>query len=356
MKILLLIQRFQLRGAEMFAAQMGSHFLSQGHDVMLVSLFKGDGVLPFPGQKVCLEASHSRFSDFKGWRKLAGIVRQFRPDVVQANSGDTLKFAVFSRDVFGWRNPLVFRNASMISLYLRSPLQRLFNGFLYAHVSRVASVSSGTRKDFERLFPRMSKKIETIPIGIETGQTVDANALFKNDKVNVIHVGGFTFEKNHQGLMLIMNRLRKERSDIILWLVGDGPLRARVEEQVRELGLEEQVRFLGFRNDVLSLVKGARLLVLPSKIEGLPAVILEAFWCETPVVAYAVGGIPEVLTPETGWPVPLGDEAGFVKAVQEVMATPDAARVSAARELVRTQYDNRVLSGRFLELYAGIAR
>jgi hypothetical protein len=111
MKILQLIQRPQFRGAELFATQLGNGLINRGHECLLVTLFEGDADLPFTGRLIKLDRpGKKRFFDWDGWKALARIVAEEKPDLIQANAGDTLKFAVFSKLFFGWSTPVVFRN------------------------------------------------------------------------------------------------------------------------------------------------------------------------------------------------------------------------------------------------------
>jgi L-malate glycosyltransferase len=176
------------------------------------------------------------------------------------------------------------------------------------------------------------------------------------DKI-IIHVGGFTFEKNHVRLLHIFKRIKASQSDVRLWLVGDGPLRFQVEQQVQELGLSDSVRFLGYRSDVLQLIQQAKVLVLPSIIEGLPGVLLEAMYCKTPVVAYDVGGISEVVkNQETGWLVKSDNEAGFVQAIQTVLHADTTDVVNRAHSIVVRDFDNRAIAKKFEAVYRLLIR
>jgi glycosyltransferase involved in cell wall biosynthesis len=142
------------------------------------------------------------------------------------------------------------------------------------------------------------------------------------------------------------------------------------------MGLEKNIRFLGYQKDVLSFMTGAQALLLPSIIEGLPGVILEAMYCRTPVVAYDVGGISEVVkNNETGWLVNAGDEDGFVRATKEVISgqqptdngqrstggtTPSLVRQLGvikenAYQLVVSKFDNKRIAHRFLETYNAVS-
>ncbi len=108
-------------------------------------------------------------------------------------------------------------------------------------------------------------------------------------------------------------RLRRAR----FWIVGDGPLRARVVRAARRYGLGTRLKLLGWRQDVPQLVAAADVVVLPSRFEGLPLALLQAMAAAKPVVATAVDGTPEAVA--DGWNgrlVPAGD----IEALAEAMA------------------------------------
>ena len=93
-------------------------------------------------------------------------------------------------------------------------------------------------------------------------------------------------------------------------LLGDGPLRAALAEQIRRVGLQGRFVLAGHRTDLDTLLPFLDLLVLPSYTEGLPNIVLEAFAAGVPVVATAVGGTPEVIDDGVnGYLVPPGDPA-----------------------------------------------
>jgi hypothetical protein len=112
MKIIQLIQRPQLRGAEVFACLLSSKLVDMGHEVIVVSIFDGAIDLPFDGRIETIGgAQHSKFTDWEAWKRLAALISKERPDLIQANAGDTLKYAVLSKLFFRWDYPIVFRNA-----------------------------------------------------------------------------------------------------------------------------------------------------------------------------------------------------------------------------------------------------
>jgi Glycosyltransferase len=357
--ILHLVQKPQLRGAEIFTAQLASHTMRNGHKAMIVFVYGGEAQLPFTGHTFHLNSRKwKRFIDVRAWRRLADIIQKDQPDIIQANAGDTLKVAVLSKLLYRWKQPIIFRNASTVSLYIRSALSKKFNGFFFRHAAKIVSVCQHSAYDFASLYPQLNNRIVTIPVGIEYAEAV-FNELPKaaNEHPVLVHVGGFTFEKNHVRLISMFEKIVQKLPDARLQLIGDGPLRQEMELVVRKKGLQQHVAFFGFRNDALHFIAKADVLLLPSIIEGLPAVIPEAFFCGTPVVAYDVGGVGELVTDyETGRLIRKGDEEGFVNAVLWTLSDTDAvSRTTAnARQLVTAEYLNYRLAWRFAELYRSL--
>lgn len=357
MKIIQLIQRPQPRGAEMFAAQLSKHLESLGHTSTLVTIFDSTAKQNYNASYQILGANpKARFWDKKGWENLAKLITDQKPDIIQANAGDTLKYAVFSKMIYGWKQPIIFRNASTLSSYIKSPFQKIYNNYLYSQTDVIASVSEHSKNDLLKVFPGLKKKTTTIPIGLEEKKAVDNPfASTHPEQINLVHVGGFSFEKNHAGLLRIFLSIQIQNPNIHLWLIGDGPLRNQVETFVSENNLQSNVHFTGFINNPLDYIANAHALLLPSVIEGLPGVILEAMLYKTLVIAYNVGGISEVLKhKETGWLVTSGNEVAFEEAVVEALqiAEPEKQQIIAeAVRQVEEQYMNSHIAVNFVQLY-----
>ena len=358
MKILQLIHKPQPRGAETFAAQLSDNLESQGHSSKLVAIYEGsEDAVKYNRDYISVRANPAAsLWDYGGWQRMAGIIAKEKPDVVQANAGDTLKYAVFSKLLFRWQQPLVFRNASTLSSYLRNPIQKLYTRFLFNNTDAVASVSDFSRRDLIGLFPHIASRAETIPIGLE-GKKEVANPFpaHAGNAINLVHVGGFSFEKNHKSLLRIFNLTADSLPHAHLWLVGDGPLRAEIEVRVKEMSLADKVHFTGFVHNPLDYICHAQALLLPSIIEGLPAVILEAMLYQTPVIANKVGGISEVVLPgQTGWLIDPKEEETFAEAIVEAVKDPEGKTkriTEKANKLILKEYMNKHIAERFVQLY-----
>jgi glycosyltransferase involved in cell wall biosynthesis len=105
-----------------------------------------------------------------------------------------------------------------------------------------------------------------------------------HDQIVIGHVGRFTIQKNQSFLVDVFNDFHKQHTDSILFLTGDGEKRPEVEEKVKGLGLQDSVKFLGVRDDVHRLLLAMDIFVLPSIVEGLPVVAVEAQASGLPVL------------------------------------------------------------------------
>lgn len=124
----------------------------------------------------------------------------------------------------------------------------------------------------------------------------DRLGITKAERV-VLSVGRLSREKAHLDLLEGFNRLRETKPEISgkLIIVGDGPERAGLEAAAASLGCKEHVIFTGEVSDVQTFYALADVFVLPSHSEGSPNVLLEAMAANVPVVATAVGGVPEMV-------------------------------------------------------------
>ncbi|AGP33320.1 glycosyltransferase [Sorangium cellulosum] len=149
-------------------------------------------------------------------------------------------------------------------------------------------------------------------------------------------VGRISPEKGQRSLVEAFAAVARADPRAALVLVGDGPDEAAVRADVAARGLGDRARLLGLRRDGAQLIGALDVLALPSRTEGLPNVVLEAFAYGTPVVASAVGGVPElVLDGETGWLVPPGRPDALARALLDALARPEEAGARATRARAR---------------------
>ncbi len=142
----------------------------------------------------------------------------------------------------------------------------------------------------------------------------------------VLHVGRFFRQKNHGGLLRIFARIREQRRDAVLVLVGDGVLRNEISSRIARLDLKSSVRMLGFRNDVPYIMNCSDVLLLPSFHEGLPVVSLEACANQLPLVGSNIPGTNEaIVNGQTGLLHDLKDEQAMAESALRLLQQPGFA-------------------------------
>lgn len=358
MKIIQVVQKPQLRGAEIFACQLSNHLIELGHEVIIVCIFSGDADLPFKGKVINLNRDISkRFYDFEAWKKFHKIIAEFQPSIIQANAADTLKFVVSSKILFSWKIPLIYRNANKMGDFINSVFIKTLNHFYISNLDYVISVSKECEKDFVKTFKYSPNKITTVEIGVEDQIIKKTPLLFDtiDDKSKVFcHIGSFVPEKNHSGLIRVFEKVVEKYPETQLLLIGKGYLISEIKQVVEEKKITNNVHFLDYRTDVLEILHNSDGFLLPSLIEGLPAVILEAMYAETPVVAYKVGGIEEVvINYETGWLVTKNDEKEFLQCIFEIIERTEKVNLfrKNAKDMISKRFLNKNIAKRFEQIY-----
>ncbi len=177
----------------------------------------------------------------------------------------------------------------------------------------------------------------------------------------ILFAGRLAEQKSVDTLLAALDLLQHVRPDVRTLIVGEGPLRSRLEEMARAFRLFEgkKVRFLGHRDDVPRLLAASDLLVLPSLYEGLPNVVLEAMRFRKPVVATAAPGTTEVVADGvTGLLVPLRDPVNLTRALRRVIEEDGLARRlgEAGRARVEAEFGVGLMIERFAALYEQLAR
>ena len=164
--------------------------------------------------------------------------------------------------------------------------------------------------------------LHVVHCGIEPWRFAEALPLPQGGP-HLVAIGRLTEQK---GFGLLIEALALAVTDLPglhLTLVGDGALRCVLEDDIARRGLGDHVTLTGWLDEarVREALSAAQALVVPSFAEGLPMVIMEAMAAGRPVIATAIAGIPELVTPQTGWIVPAGDAAALAAAIGSLSTT-----------------------------------
>lgn len=147
--------------------------------------------------------------------------------------------------------------------------------------------------------------------------------------------------------------LLNEKQPVAAFIVGAGPDRAELKSLAHELRLDELVEFTGAMPAAIAFRRG-RCIVVPSRAESLPYIVLEAAAAEIPLIATDVGGIPEIVQDSDMQLLPAGDVEALTQAMQAVLDAPEAAQKRARRlkQAVRNRFSIAAATTAVLDFYA----
>lgn len=193
------------------------------------------------------------------------------------------------------------------------------------HAAFVVAISSFTRAQMARWArPEDRAKIHVVHCGLEESALSQAPTPVPDNR-RIVCVGRLCVEKGQDTLVEAVAELLHRGVPATLELVGDGPLRPRIESLIRTHGLSQHVVLSGLATSaqVFEKLRNARLMALPSTSEGLPVVLMEALALGRPVVTTYVAGIPELIRDgEEGFLIPSGDVHSLVDALERALSMP----------------------------------
>lgn len=311
--------------------------------------------------------------DLRFYWRLWQIFRKLRPDIIHSRNLAALEAQLLSIGCPGVKRVHGEHGREVNDLDGTNWKYLAFRRFMRLFIHRYITVSKdleqwlihivGVRRDRVRqiyngvdnckFFPGNVKPLELLP---ESWQGV-------GDLLLIGTVGRLTPVKDQRTLLRSVTRLRDSNPDLALRLrvviVGDGPLRRELTEQVEELDLGSLIWLAGERNDVAALLKTMDIFVLPSLAEGISNTILEAMTSSLPVVATAVGGNLELVEEGfNGALVPAGDPEALAQALVSLLENDAERRRLGAnarqRACQRFDWDRTVDS--YLDVYDELLR
>ncbi|HEU4928253.1 MAG TPA: glycosyltransferase family 4 protein [Candidatus Krumholzibacteria bacterium] len=304
-----------------------------------------------------------RRGDRLGALRLVSHLRSFRPHVVFClDHHDAMTMGRLAGLISGANALVVASHATSLvgKRRLFDPLDRLLMEF----TRRVVAVSRSHAEVLRRREGVERERIAVIENGVDLAawpfvserlraESRAALELGPDDQV-VLMVAGLRPEKAHEVLLAATARLQDRGRRVRVLLAGDGERRAAIEAAAVALGVRANVEFLGTRRDIARLLHASDAVVLPSSAEALPLALLEAMAAGTPVIASAVGSIPEVVRDgDTGLLIQPGDDVSLADRIGVIL--DDEARAAGlrvrARACVAQRYSIDETASRYQALF-----
>jgi glycosyltransferase involved in cell wall biosynthesis len=229
----------------------------------------------------------------------------------------------------------------------------------------IVTVADVLREETILTFGVAPGRVVTIPNAVDPARlratrsraTVRAEFGIRTDTPLVASVGALSPEKDPLTHVEVVRRARRLVPDTVHLVIGDGPLRPRLDAAASANG--RRLIIAGSRPDVADLLAATDLVLLASRSEGLPGCVIEAGMLGVPTAAFAVGGVPDaVVDGVTGVLVPPGHRGALAAGVGRLLLDRDRldAMGAGARDHCRARFQIRSAADHYRGLYEAVAR
>ena len=283
-------------------------------------------------------------TDVLVWARFTRLIHRLKPDVLH---GHGAKAGAFIR--------LKSRSKHTIRVYtphggsLHSPLNTI-KGALYSRLERTLMnntdlflfESTFARDTYQRMIGTPKGLVRCVFNGV-TADEFDP-VVKASDATDVVYVGEFRHIKGADLLIDAVARLRADGKPVTLTLAGDGEETENLKAQIQKLGLTDAVRFIGHVKARYGFSKGS-VLVVPSRGDSMPYVVIEAAAAGIPMVAANVGGIPEIFGSHADALFAPNIVAAMADAIEIALEDPEAAqaRAKSLRERIFLHFSQKAM-------------
>ena len=331
-RLLLVVDSLDVGGAERHVVDLAVALGHKGHDVTVACSVAGP--LASELEQACipvrplLECLIKRRVSVAFARKLGRLLDRERFDLVHAHVYASAAAAALATP--GTGVPLVITEHTEAPW--RSRRARLFSRLVYRRAERIIAVSDAIRRLLIEGYDVPPERVTFVPnavVPVPDALPGTSRAIPAGWRKGPL-IGRVARLQTEKGVAIFLKaaaRVAPLFPEARFLVIGDGPLRRELAVLAKRLGLERRVHFLGFRSDAPALIALLDVLVVSSLSDGAPLVILEAMEAGVPVVASAVGGIPDQIRhDEEGILVPPGDPVALGDALVGLLRDPAYAR------------------------------
>lgn len=369
MNIVHVVENLNRGGLERMVIDLVTMQQRQGHRCQVVCLFEPGALAHELGEQgIPVQAcGKRRGADLRAMARLRRALSAHATEVLHTHNAVAHYHAVWASRGLAIRRVLNTRHG--MGANRRSGRREWLYRRALARTDAVATVCEAARDDAVRRGIVPPEKARVVPNGIRVEQFQPASAghrlrvrqaLGLAPQTRLIgSVGRLNWTKDQASLIRAFGMLRQRVADAVLVLIGDGELRAELEQCAAAEGVGDRVRFLGDRSDVRDLLPGLDLFALSSLSEGYSMALLEACASALPIVATAVGGNGEIVRDGiSGRLVPAGDTAALAGAMIALLEAPSSAWAlgAQARAWVEAEGSLESMAARYAALYGDAAK
>jgi glycosyltransferase involved in cell wall biosynthesis len=353
MRIVQVVESLDLGGVERLAIQLAAAERARGHDCSIYCIFRS-GV-----QSALAEERGIRVHCFnkrpgpsvKSLSDLVQALRSDRPDVVHTHNSGTHHYAAVAARLAGVPVVVNTRHSPFAPEHMKREKHYRWSMKL---TDKVVFVSASTR---DQVFRDLGVQhlpstviLNGIPVQEYLGQ--DPSARGQGPHLVFGTLGRLVPVKAHDVLITAFARLANDLPAARLRIAGTGPSMSALEQQISAQQVSGKVTLEGATLTPERFYRELDVFVLPSHSEGMPLALLEAMASSLPVIATAVGGVPEVVSEEVGWLCPPGEPDQLAAAMRKAIEATDLpARGAAAVRVALSRFDLEVMCSQYLRLF-----
>lgn len=312
MKILQVIPYFCFGGAETMCENLTYALKNLGHEVTVVSLYAERTPISDRMEKAgvkILYLDKKLGLDLSMVTKLYRIMRRERPDAVHTHL-NVIKYAALAAKLAGVKR-CIHTVHNVAQQEAEDDTQKKINRTWFRlGFSTPVALSPEVQTTIREVYDIPPEKIPVIYNGVDLSRCLPKESYGAGERFTFLHIGRFNEQKNHAGLLEAFRKVLDKHPHCRLKLLGDGELMEQTKAYASRLGIAEKVIFCGSKANVYPDLQEADAFLLPSNYEGMPMTIIEAMGTGLPIVATAVGGVPDMLTHgESGLLTPVDPDA-----------------------------------------------
>lgn len=242
--------------------------------------------------------------------------------------------------------------------------RRILNRYLAALTDRVVAVSTTVKSDILKFDGIPEAKVDVIYNGIYVDEFVKAYSEsvrselgISPDRQIIGSIGRLVQQKGQKYLIEAIAQIKAKHPDVLLLVIGDGPLENELKEYTKDLGIEDNVIFLGIRRDIPSLLSAMNIFVFPSLWEGLGNALIEAMAAGKPIIATGIPVVKEIFDScNGGIIVPPENSEALAFSFESIFNDKNLSQKlgTAARERALSCYDIKTSVNKYTTLYKKI--
>lgn len=332
LKVLLVVCNNKLHGTERYVIELAKNLPRSLMDIYVATPERGELSEILRQNDIPELVYHNgRMNIFsiKGTYNLYRIIRKHKFDVIHANAGiipNILGKVCRARVNIEVKHGLFHQDKKPSDLSIRRKLHEWVKQFF---VDYFIAISDNDKKRMVKYFSIKEEKIKVIYNGIDQNillpyrKVLDLKEESAKDTIIFGNIGRLTYQKAQDVLIEAFSNLVKKNEKARLLIIGSGEDEAKIKEQIEKAQLTDKVSVEGYKKNIFEHMRNLDVLVLTSRSEGVPYVILEAMCMGIPIISTKVGGIDNVLENEkTALLVEKNDVKGIEEAMLKLIENP----------------------------------